>query len=88
MSAVRPAADGAPYVRREAVTAARSTLVCRLVARRRRSRAGRAAAVAVSNLALVLSLPGNPLAAPGDLDPAFGGDGRVLTGFGSDADEG
>ncbi|WP_244258237.1 calcium-binding protein [Streptomyces sp. Tu 2975] len=43
--------------------------------------------MAVASLALVLSLPGTALAAPGDLDQAFGGDGRVLTGFGSDSDE-
>ncbi|MFI8913205.1 calcium-binding protein [Streptomyces sp. NPDC053513] len=30
-------------------------------------------------LALVLALPGAALAAPGDLDPAFGSDGRVTT---------
>ncbi|MEV4948459.1 calcium-binding protein [Streptomyces sp. NPDC053755] len=59
----------------------------RFAARRRRSRAGRAGAVAIACLALLLTLPGTAMAAPGDLDPAFGGDGRVLTGFGG-ADSG
>ncbi|GHE67863.1 hypothetical protein GCM10014715_22020 [Streptomyces spiralis] len=48
---------------------------------RRRSRAGRAGIVAATGLALVLALPGMAAAAPGDLDPAFSGDGKVLTGF-------
>ncbi|MFD7260738.1 calcium-binding protein [Streptomyces sp. NPDC059874] len=56
---------------------------CRFAALRRRSRVGRAGAVAVACLALVLALPGTAMAAPGDLDPSFSGDGRVLTDFGS-----
>ncbi|MFD7261650.1 delta-60 repeat domain-containing protein [Streptomyces sp. NPDC059874] len=32
-----------------------------------------------AGLALVLSLPGVATAAPGDLDPTFGGDGKVIT---------
>ncbi|WP_137993702.1 DUF11 domain-containing protein [Streptomyces vilmorinianum] len=45
-------------------------------------RAGRAGAVSATALALVLSLPAAATAAPGDLDPAFGGDGRVVTDLG------
>ncbi|MFD8975614.1 calcium-binding protein [Streptomyces sp. NPDC059593] len=43
-----------------------------------RGRAGAAAALAAT---LVLALPGAALAAPGDLDPTFGPDGRVTTAF-------
>ncbi|CAL9544845.1 calcium-binding protein [Streptomyces sp. enrichment culture] len=39
----------------------------------------RAGTVAATVLALVLTLPGTAVAAPGDLDPTFGGDGTVLT---------
>ncbi|MBW8795799.1 MAG: hypothetical protein JF597_20080 [Streptomyces sp.] len=35
-------------------------------------------------LALLLALPGTAVAAPGDLDTAFAGDGTVLTDFGGD----
>ncbi|MFD7443579.1 calcium-binding protein [Streptomyces sp. NPDC059909] len=35
--------------------------------------------MAVAALALALALPGTALADPGDLDPAFGGDGKVVT---------
>ncbi|WP_327593710.1 calcium-binding protein [Streptomyces chartreusis] len=35
-----------------------------------------------TGLALVLTVPGVALAAPGDLDPTFDGDGRVVTDFG------
>ncbi|MFJ8631402.1 calcium-binding protein [Streptomyces sp. NPDC093568] len=35
-----------------------------------------------TGLALVLTVPGAALAAPGDLDPSFDGDGRVVTDFG------
>ncbi|MEU3483845.1 calcium-binding protein [Streptomyces sp. NPDC033754] len=42
---------------------------------------GRAGASAVLAAALVLALPGAALAAPGDLDPTFGPDGRVTTAF-------
>ncbi|MER6187399.1 calcium-binding protein [Streptomyces sp. NPDC001652] len=52
--------------------------------RRRRSLLARAGTVAVTVLALVLTLPGTALAAPGDLDPGFSGDGKVLTGFADD----
>ncbi|WP_329316775.1 calcium-binding protein (plasmid) [Streptomyces sp. NBC_01278] len=38
-------------------------------------------AVLGTMLALVLALPGTALAAPGDLDPAFGTGGRVTTSF-------
>lgn len=51
--------------------------------RRRCSRAGIPAAAA---LALVLALPGTALAAPGDLDPTFGSDGRVTTVVGGYAE--
>lgn len=44
-----------------------------------RRRVGRAAAVSAAALALLLSLPGVATAAPGDLDPSFDGDGRVVT---------
>ncbi|MEV4428394.1 calcium-binding protein [Streptomyces sp. R-07] len=47
-----------------------------------RRRAGRAGAVSVTVLALVLGLPAAASAAPGDLDPAFDGDGRVVTDLG------
>ncbi|MEU6162649.1 calcium-binding protein [Streptomyces tanashiensis] len=50
----------------------------RPVARRRRP-GGRAGAPVALGLALVLALPGTALAAPGDLDPAFGTGGRVTT---------
>ncbi|MEV7544198.1 calcium-binding protein [Streptomyces sp. NPDC089915] len=49
---------------------------------RRRSPRRRAAAVLAAGLALVLALPAAALGAPGDLDPAFDGDGRVVTDFG------
>ncbi|MFD4372453.1 calcium-binding protein [Streptomyces sp. NPDC058486] len=45
-------------------------------------RAGRAGAVGATALALVLGLPAVASAAPGDLDPSFGGDGRVVTDLG------
>ncbi|MFD9353417.1 calcium-binding protein [Streptomyces sp. NPDC060031] len=48
---------------------------------RRRAAGGRAAVLAALGLVLVLVLPGTALAAPGDLDPAFGPDGRVTTAF-------
>ncbi|MEV7522150.1 calcium-binding protein [Streptomyces sp. NPDC091371] len=44
-----------------------------------RRRAGRVGAVTAAGLALVLSLPAVATAAPGDLDPAFSGDGKVIT---------
>ncbi|MFF5971457.1 calcium-binding protein [Streptomyces sp. NPDC012769] len=55
--------------------------------RRRRGRAGRAGAPAVLGtalgtalgLAFALVVPGTAVAAPGDLDPTFGADGRVIT---------
>ncbi|POX51521.1 calcium-binding protein [Streptomyces sp. Ru71] len=50
--------------------------------RRRRSLPARAGTVAAGVLALLLALPGIAVAAPGDLDPSFDGDGRVLTDFG------
>ncbi|WP_432190194.1 calcium-binding protein [Streptomyces sp. Tue6028] len=49
--------------------------------RRRRPRSVLAGLVAATGLALVLALPGTAAAAPGDLDPAFSGDGKVLTDF-------
>ncbi|MFF4274398.1 calcium-binding protein [Streptomyces sp. NPDC001536] len=52
--------------------------------RRRRSLLARAGTVAVTVLALVLTFPGAAIAAPGDLDPTFSGDGKVLTGFADD----
>ncbi|MER7337416.1 calcium-binding protein [Streptomyces sp. NPDC000075] len=57
-----------------------STRACRS-GRRRAARRHAAAAVAAA-LALVLALPATALGAPGDLDPAFDGDGRVATDFG------
>ncbi|MCX4986104.1 calcium-binding protein [Streptomyces sp. NBC_00572] len=48
-------------------------------AERRRRPGGRAGVPAVLGMALVLALPGTALAAPGDLDPTFGPDGRVTT---------
>ncbi|MEW2115913.1 calcium-binding protein [Streptomyces sp. NPDC005474] len=51
---------------------------------RPRPRAARTGVVAALALALVLALPGTALAAPGDLDPTFSGDGKVLTGFADD----
>ncbi|WP_329342860.1 calcium-binding protein [Streptomyces sp. NBC_00663] len=47
--------------------------------RRRRSSAARAGTLAATVLALVLTLPGIAVAAPGGLDPTFSGDGKVLT---------
>ncbi|MFJ5776034.1 calcium-binding protein [Streptomyces sp. NPDC093094] len=52
--------------------------------RRRRCLLARAGTVAATVLALVVTLPGTAAAAPGDLDPAFSGDGRVLTGIADD----
>jgi uncharacterized delta-60 repeat protein/uncharacterized repeat protein (TIGR01451 family) len=52
--------------------------------RRRRSLLVRAGTVAATVLALVLTFPGAAIAAPGDLDPTFSGDGKVLTGFADD----
>ncbi|MFD9366407.1 calcium-binding protein [Streptomyces sp. NPDC060020] len=46
-----------------------------------RRTAGRAGVAAATGLAFVLTLPGAALAAPGDLDPTFDGDGRVVTDF-------
>lgn len=43
---------------------------------------GRTGAAAATGLAFVLTAPGAALAAPGDLDPGFDGDGRVVTDFG------
>uniref|UniRef100_UPI0021F24B8E delta-60 repeat domain-containing protein n=1 Tax=Streptomyces sp. NK15101 TaxID=2873261 RepID=UPI0021F24B8E len=48
-------------------------------AARRRGPGGRAGAPVALGLALVLALPGTAFAAPGDLDPTFGSDGRVTT---------
>ncbi|SEC81922.1 DUF11 domain-containing protein [Streptomyces sp. TLI_105] len=45
-------------------------------------RARRAGAVGVAALALVLGLPAGATAAPGDLDPSFDGDGKVVTDLG------
>ncbi|MFE5482472.1 calcium-binding protein [Streptomyces sp. NPDC056527] len=42
-------------------------------------RAGRIATVSAAALALLVSLPGAATAAPGDLDPTFSGDGKVIT---------
>ncbi|MGW6407860.1 calcium-binding protein [Streptomyces vinaceus] len=51
-------------------------------ARRRRGPGGRTGVLATAlGLALVLALPGSALAAPGDPDPSFGPDGRVVTQF-------
>lgn len=47
--------------------------------RRRRPGTTRAAVLVACGLAAALLLPGAALAAPGDLDPAFGPDGRVTT---------
>ncbi|UQX01270.1 calcium-binding protein [Streptomyces sp. RerS4] len=44
-----------------------------------RRRSGRIGAVSAAALALVCSLAGVAMAAPGDLDPAFSGDGKVIT---------
>ncbi|CCK27797.1 hypothetical protein BN159_3418 [Streptomyces davaonensis JCM 4913] len=52
--------------------------------RRGRTVLARAGTVAATVLALVLTLPGTATAAPGDLDPTFSGDGRVLTDFADD----
>ncbi|WP_237276989.1 hypothetical protein [Streptomyces caniscabiei] len=52
--------------------------------RPRRSFPARAGTVAAAVLALLLSFPGTAAAAPGDLDPTFSGDGKVLTGFADD----
>ncbi|MDT0566089.1 DUF11 domain-containing protein [Streptomyces sp. DSM 3412] len=52
--------------------------------RSRRSFPVRSGTVAAAVLALLLSFPGTAAAAPGDLDPSFGGDGRVLTHFSDD----
>ncbi|MEV0175179.1 calcium-binding protein [Streptomyces sp. NPDC050803] len=52
--------------------------------RRRLPLVARAGTVAATVLALVLTLPGTAAAAPGDLDPAFSGDGKVLADFGYD----
>ncbi|MDX3751136.1 calcium-binding protein [Streptomyces sp. AK08-02] len=49
-----------------------------------RPRAARTGLVAAIGLALVLTLPGTAIAAPGDLDPTFSGDGKVLTNFADD----
>ncbi|MGW1713098.1 calcium-binding protein [Streptomyces sp. NPDC002156] len=53
---------------------------------RRRSWAARTGVVATVGLALVLVLPGTAIAAPGDLDPTFSSDGKVLTDF-ADGDQ-
>ncbi|MEV5972062.1 calcium-binding protein [Streptomyces sp. NPDC051921] len=47
-----------------------------------RRRARRVGALIGASLALVLGLPGVATAAPGDLDPTFGGDGTVVTDAG------
>ncbi|WP_432752536.1 calcium-binding protein [Streptomyces sp. JL2001] len=44
-----------------------------------RRRAGRLGAASAAGLTLVLGLPGAATAAPGDLDPGFSGDGKVVT---------
>ncbi|MET9536264.1 calcium-binding protein [Streptomyces sp. NPDC006553] len=46
---------------------------------RRRRPGGRAGVPVALGMALVLALPGTAFAAPGDLDPTFGPDGRVTT---------
>ncbi|MGY1497941.1 calcium-binding protein [Streptomyces sp. QTS52] len=51
---------------------------------RLRPRAARTGVVAAVGLALVLALPGVAIAAPGDLDTTFSGDGKVLTSFADD----
>ncbi|MGW6919459.1 calcium-binding protein [Kitasatospora sp. NPDC054939] len=48
---------------------------------------GRVGAAAAAGLLLALSVPGAALAAPGDLDTAFGTGGRVTTDFGGGSDE-
>ncbi|MFJ7070537.1 calcium-binding protein [Streptomyces sp. NPDC101115] len=48
-------------------------------ARRRRGPGGRATALVALGLVAAFALPGTALAAPGDLDPEFGPDGRVTT---------
>ncbi|KJY31239.1 DUF11 domain-containing protein [Streptomyces katrae] len=48
----------------------------------RRPRRRRAAGAVAAGLALVLALPATALGAAGDLDPAFDGDGKVVTDFG------
>lgn len=53
-------------------------------ARRHRSFPARAGTVAATVLALLLTLPGIANAAPGDLDTAFSGDGKVLTDLADD----
>ncbi|MER6346682.1 CARDB domain-containing protein [Streptomyces sp. NPDC001595] len=53
-------------------------------ARRRWAGLARAGTVAATVLALVLTLPGTAAAAPGDLDPTFSGDGKVLTDLADD----
>ncbi|MEU8436100.1 calcium-binding protein [Streptomyces sp. NPDC029216] len=53
-----------------------------LVSGLRRTLRRNAVAAAAAGLALVLALPATALAAPGDLDPTFDGDGRVATDFG------
>ncbi|MER6564495.1 calcium-binding protein, partial [Streptomyces sp. NPDC001027] len=50
----------------------------------RRSLAARAATVAATVLALVLTLPGAAAAAPGGLDVTFSGDGKALTDIADD----
>lgn len=45
----------------------------------RAGRARRAGVAATAGLALVLALPGVATAAAGDLDPTFGGDGKVMS---------
>ena len=50
----------------------------------RRSFLARAGTVAATVLALVVTLPGIAAAAPGDLDPTFSGDGKVLTRLADD----
>ncbi|MFG2335324.1 calcium-binding protein [Streptomyces yangpuensis] len=49
----------------------------------RRRRAERTGAAVALGLALAVALPGAALAAPGDLDPSFGGDGVVTTDLGA-----
>jgi uncharacterized delta-60 repeat protein len=51
-----------------------------------KSRRGRRAAVLLGALALALAVSVVALAAPGDLDPTFGGDGKVRTNFTPAAD--
>jgi uncharacterized delta-60 repeat protein/uncharacterized repeat protein (TIGR01451 family) len=53
-------------------------------ARRHRSFLARAGTVAATVLALILTFPGIAAAAPGDLDTAFSGDGKVLTDLADD----